>query len=79
MVDENEVIDIVAASGEGARIRRKDFPAWQARGFVEGTEYPKPPTKTEQPKTEQPKDPPESTSGTGDTSEEGRYFIQNPR
>jgi hypothetical protein len=32
--DPTDVIDIVNAKGEGARIRERDFPEWAAKGFV---------------------------------------------
>lgn len=38
--DPAEVIDVVNAKGEGARIRERDFPAWSAKGFVRGTTFP---------------------------------------
>lgn len=55
-----EVIDIVNANGEGARIRERDFEAWSAKGFVRGLTYPAP---TPPPVPPAPSDPPANPNG----------------
>lgn len=61
----NEVIDVVNAKGEGARIREKDFEAWSAKGFVRGTTFPTPaaPADPATGGTPPPADPPPAPTG----------------